>query len=143
MEGNQTGKDLSDMSIKPRTAVTDSQQCLPTARKEAWEQGHPGSPVCSPHCPPGLGHKGFLQLKSQICGTFYSTRNKPRVGVGDSKETSTELPSPWLHGGTGWACAPNELMKAGRAETMALAQHFPTTCLPPLQAPLLKLPQED
>lgn len=38
MEGNQTSKDLSDMSTNPRTAVTDSQQRLPTARKEAWNR---------------------------------------------------------------------------------------------------------
>lgn len=38
MEGNQTSKDLSDMSTNPRTAVTDSQQRLPTARNEAWNR---------------------------------------------------------------------------------------------------------
>lgn len=38
MEGNQTSKDLSDMSTNPRTAVTDSQQRLPTARKETWNR---------------------------------------------------------------------------------------------------------
>lgn len=44
MEGNQTSKDLSDMSTNPRTAGTDSQQRLPTARKEAWNRVTLGPP---------------------------------------------------------------------------------------------------
>lgn len=99
MERNQASKDLSDVSTNPRTAVTGSRACQQPGRRPGT--GSPWVPSLQGYLSslaPGLGHTGFLQLKSQISGTFYSTHNKPEVGGGASKETCKGLPSPWLSG---------------------------------------------